>query len=53
MKNIIFYLSFLFVGFMAFTPKSSANTLPIAPSLAAPASFDEGCILNNYAFFTI
>ena len=44
MKNIIFYLSLLFVGLVAFTPKSSANTLPVAPSLVAPASFDEDAI---------
>ena len=44
MKNIIFYLSFLFVGLVVFMPTSSANTLPIAPNLVAPASFDEDAI---------
>ena len=44
MKKFLFSLTLLFVGFMAFLPKSTANVPSISPVLVSPASFEEDVI---------
>lgn len=44
MKKFLFSLTLLFVGFMAFLPKSTANVPSTPPVLASPASIEEDVI---------